>query len=132
MNGIRCTELIYCVPEAPRRREGGPVFGSRSSAEEDSRVEEKEVRIVRLVLDIVKPHNPTIIELAEALNELPGVSRVEIDVQDYDTNIERLKVILDGEDLDYEEISRVVKYYGGNIASLDGVTSVSESEEESD
>ncbi len=108
------------------------MFGSRSSAEEDSRVEEKEVRIVRLVLDIVKPHNPTIIELAEALNELPGVSRVEIDVQDYDTNIERLKVILDGEDLDYEEISRVVKYYGGNIASLDGVTSVSESEEESD
>jgi len=102
------------------------VFGSRSSAEEDSQVPEKEVRVVRLVLDIVKPHNPTIIELAEALNELPGVFKVEIDVQDYDTNIERLKVILEGEDLDYEEISRVVKYYGGNIASLDGVTSTSE------
>ncbi len=113
-----------------RRRVGGPLFGSRSSSEEGSQEEEKEVRIVRLVLDIVKPHNPTIIELAEALSELPGVTKVDIDVQDYDTNIERLKVVLEGEDLDYEEVSRVVRYYGGNIASLDGVTSLGVEEEE--
>lgn len=106
------------------------MFGSRSSSEEGSQEEEKEVRIVRLVLDIVKPHNPTIIELAEALSELPGVTKVDIDVQDYDTNIERLKVVLEGEDLDYEEVSRVVRYYGGNIASLDGVTSLGVEEEE--
>lgn len=106
------------------------MLGSRSSSEEGSQEEEKEVRIVRLVLDIVKPHNPTIIELAEALSELPGVTKVDIDVQDYDTNIERLKVVLEGEDLDYEEVSRVVRYYGGNIASLDGVTSLGVEEEE--
>jgi len=106
------------------------LLGSRSSSEEGSQEEEKEVRIVRLVLDIVKPHNPTIIELAEALSELPGVTKVDIDVQDYDTNIERLKVVLEGEDLDYEEVSRVVRYYGGNIASLDGVTSLGVEEEE--
>ena len=92
--------------------------------------EEKEVYIVRLVLDIVKPHNPSIIELAEALNELDGVERVEIDVIDYDSNIERLKLIVEGDDLDYDEIARVVRYHGGNVASLDGVTTRAEFEQE--
>ncbi len=105
------------------------MFGSRSAGEAAEEGKEREIFITKIVLDIVKPHNPSIIELAQGLGELRGVDRVDISVQDYDSNIERLKLTIEGEDLDYEEIARLVRYYGGNVASLDGVTALAREEE---
>ncbi len=101
----------------------------RSSSSEDEEGESKRIVVRRLVLDVVKPHNPNIVDMAEGLSELKGIKKVDIEVKDYDSTIERLKIILEGEDLDYEEIVKVIRYYGGNVASLDGVTVESESEE---
>lgn len=93
---------------------------------EDEEGESKRIIVRRLVLDVVKPHNPSIIDMAEGLSELKGVKEVDIEVKDYDSTIERLKLIVGGYDLDYDEIVKVIRYYGGNVASLDGVTVESE------
>jgi len=98
----------------------------RPSSSEDEERKGRRIIVKKLVLDVVKPHNPNIVDMAEGLSELKGVEKVDIDVQDYDSTIERLKVIIEGEDLDYDEIVKVIRYYGGNVASLDGVTVVSE------
>ena len=77
-----------------------------------------------MVFDVVKPHNPSIVELSEAIAELSGISKVDIDVKDYDSNIERLKIITTGEQLSLEEIQETIRRYGGNVASLDGVSTL--------
>jgi hypothetical protein len=86
----------------------------------------KRTFIRKLVLDVVKPHEPDIVEVADAISKLDGVKRVEVEVRDYDSNIERLKLIVEGDDLDEDEIMELIKYYGGNVASVDGVTVESE------
>ena len=86
----------------------------------------KRTFIRKLVLDVVKPHEPDIVEVADAISKLDGVKRVEVEVRDYDSNIERLKLIVEGDDLDEDEIMEFIKYYGGNVASVDGVTVESE------
>lgn len=87
---------------------------------------DKRTFIRKLVLDVVKPHNPNIIEIADAVSKLEGVKRVDIEVRDYDTNIERLKLVIEGNDLDEDDILELIRYYGGNVASIDGVTVESE------
>jgi hypothetical protein len=86
----------------------------------------KRTFIRKLVLDVVKPHEPDIVEVADAISKLDGVKRVEVEVRDYDSNIERLKLIVEGDDLDEDDIMELIKYYGGNVASVDGVTVESE------
>ena len=102
----------------------------RSSPSDDDEEEEKRIVVRKLVLDVVKPHNPNIVDIAEGLTELEGVKKVDIEVKDFDSNIERLRIVLEGEDLDYDEIVKVIRYYGGNVASLDGVVVEAEEEEE--
>ncbi len=87
---------------------------------------DKRTFVKKLVLDVVKTHEPDIIEVADAISRLEGVRKVEIEVRDYDTNIERLKLVVEGNDLDEDDITELIKYYGGNVASIDGVTVESE------
>jgi hypothetical protein len=86
----------------------------------------KRTFIRRLVLDVVKPHEPDIIEVADAISKLNGVKKVDVEVRDYDSNIERLRLVVEGDDLDEDDIMELIKYYGGNVASIDGVTVESE------
>lgn len=86
----------------------------------------KRTFIRRLVLDVVKPHEPDIIEVADAISKLDGVKKVDVEVRDYDSNIERLRLVVEGDDLDEDDIMELIKYYGGNVASIDGVTVESE------
>ncbi len=86
----------------------------------------KRTFIRKLVLDVVKPHEPDIIEVADAISKLDGVKKVEVEVRDYDSNIERLMLVVEGDDLDEDDIMELIKYYGGNVASIDGVTVESE------
>lgn len=47
-------------------------------------------------------------------------------MRDYYSNIERLRLVVEGDDLDEDDIMELIKYYGGNVASIDGVTVESE------
>ncbi|RLG48543.1 MAG: hypothetical protein DRO00_04925 [Thermoproteota archaeon] len=103
------------------------LLGLSSNSKEDSN---KKISITRLVFDVVKPHKPDIVELSEAIAKLNGVKRVDIDVKDYDSNIERLRLVTVGDSLDLDTIKETIRRYGGNVASLDGVSTLGEHEEE--
>ncbi len=78
-------------------------------------------KIRRLVLDTLKPHEPNIIDLADALSEIIGVSAVNISIYELDRKVENAKVTIEGEDISFEIVSATIKDLGGTIHSIDEV-----------
>ena len=50
--------------------------------------------IRRLVLDVLKPHKPSVVEVSEALSHLEGVEGVNIIINEIDQQVENAKVII--------------------------------------
>ncbi len=78
--------------------------------------------IKRLVLDVLKPHEPNVLGLAVTLSNLKGVSGVNVDVQEIDRKTETVKVTIEGSDIQFEEVRRVIKEAGGALHSIDQVS----------
>jgi hypothetical protein len=81
----------------------------------------KMAKIRRLVLDTLKPHEPNIIDLAEALSELEGVSAVNISIYELDRKVENAKITIEGEAISFEKVSLAIEDMGGAIHSIDEV-----------
>ena len=78
-------------------------------------------RIRRLVLDTLKPHDPSIIDLAQSLSELTGVEAVNISIYEMDRKVENAKITIEGSDIQFEAIEGVISDNGGAIHSIDEV-----------
>ena len=78
-------------------------------------------RIRRLVLDTLKPHDPSIIELADQLSDLDGISAVNISIYEMDRKVENAKITIEGESISYEIVSALIEEMGGAIHSVDEV-----------
>ena len=78
-------------------------------------------KIRRLVLDTLKPHEPNIIELANELSELEGVSAVNISIYELDRKVENAKITIEGDHISFEGVSQVIEDMGGVIHSIDEV-----------
>jgi len=79
------------------------------------------VRIRRLVLDVLKPHQPRIDVLAYAVAELAGVNSVNIARTETDSSTEGIVVTIVGDNLIYKDIEDVLRDYGSSIHSVDEV-----------
>jgi hypothetical protein len=75
----------------------------------------------RLVLDVLKPLDPSIVELVQLLADLDGVDGVNISIYEIDRRVENAKITIEGHDLIYEEVARVIEENGGAIHSIDEV-----------
>jgi hypothetical protein len=80
-------------------------------------------KILRLVLDVLKPHNPSIIQLAGELSELTGVEAVNISIYEMDQRVENAKVTVEGTNLNYDEVLKTIGESGGAVHSIDEVVS---------
>jgi len=77
--------------------------------------------IRRLVLDVLKPHNPSVVELSETLSRLDGVEGVNIIIYEIDQQVENAKVIIAGSDIDFETVKKKLEEMGATIHSVDQV-----------
>lgn len=77
--------------------------------------------IRRLVLDVLKPHNPSVVELSEALSHLQGVEGVNVIIYEIDQKVENAKVIIAGSSIDFERIKKKLEEMGATIHSVDEV-----------
>jgi len=77
--------------------------------------------LIRIVLDILKPHEPIIPTFAKYLSEIDGVDGVNITLLEIDKETENIKVTMQGDDLDYDVITQAIEEYGGSIHSVDEV-----------
>ncbi|MCD6284440.1 MAG: DUF211 domain-containing protein [Anaerolineae bacterium] len=78
-------------------------------------------RIRRLVLDTLKPHDPSIIELADQLSDLDGISAINISIYEMDRKVENAKITIEGESISYEIVAELIEEMGGAIHSVDEV-----------
>jgi len=74
-----------------------------------------------VVLDVLKTHEPSVVELGKLISELDGVSHVSIVVGEMDAKTETIKMTIEGINLDYEEIERAIKRFGATVQSIDEV-----------
>ena len=77
--------------------------------------------IRRLVLDVLKPHKPSVVEVSEALSHLHGVEGVNIIINEIVQQVENEKIIIAGISIDYEEIRSKLQEFGATIHSIDEV-----------
>jgi hypothetical protein len=77
--------------------------------------------IRRLVLDVLKPHKPSVVELSEVLSHLEGVEGVNIIIYEIDQQVENAKVIIAGTAIDFEDIKEKLEEMGSTIHSVDEV-----------
>ena len=79
------------------------------------------IKIWLLVIDVLKPHDPTILGIAKALNAITGVDGVEVIVHDINRRVEGAKITLEGPDIPYEKVKKVVHDHGATIHSIEKV-----------
>jgi len=84
-------------------------------------------KIRKLVLDVLKPHKPTILDLASALTEQNAGYNVNIKVVEIDDKTETLEITVRGNDINLETISEKIGQLGGSVHSIDEVEMSSES-----
>ncbi|HUS78811.1 MAG TPA: DUF211 domain-containing protein [Patescibacteria group bacterium] len=77
--------------------------------------------IKALVLDVLKPHTPSLPEFAEYLIELDGVNKVDITLVEMDERTESLKVVIQGHDIEFENLKEYMGKRGAVIHSIDQV-----------
>jgi len=78
-------------------------------------------KIRRVVLDVLKPHDPSIIELAGELSDLSGVEAVNISIYEIDRRVENAKITIEGNDLNYDDVLKIIGENGATVHSIDEV-----------
>lgn len=75
-------------------------------------------RVRRLPLDVLKPHQPDVLELARLLAN-QGEQAVKITVAEMDEQTETLRVEISGDDI--EQLRAVIERFGASLHSIDEV-----------
>ncbi|NHN49379.1 DUF211 domain-containing protein [Halostella sp. JP-L12] len=75
----------------------------------------------RVVLDILKPHDPPLLEFTEQLSAIDSVTGISSSLIELDQKVQNVKLTIEGEDLDYSAIEEEVSELGGTVHSIDQV-----------
>jgi hypothetical protein len=77
--------------------------------------------VKKIVLGVLKPHQPSIPELASRLVACHGVDHVNITLAEIDQNTESIKVQVDGSDVKLDGLRKCIEELGATIHSVDEV-----------
>ncbi|MFQ6062338.1 MAG: DUF211 domain-containing protein [Methanosarcinales archaeon] len=77
--------------------------------------------IKRLVLDVLKPHHPSILEIAKDLSNLRGINGVNLSLYEVDQQTENIKITIEGDNIKYDLVKEVIEDLGAVIHSIDEV-----------
>jgi len=78
--------------------------------------------IKRIILDVLKPHAPSIIEVAERLSCLAGITGVNISLEEVDAETDSVKITIEGSNINYDAVKKELSECGAVIHSIDGVS----------
>ena len=84
------------------------------------------VLVKRLVLDVLKPHQPNALEFSQALARAGGNYRVRTTVLEVDEKTESLQVIVEGDAIDFDAVQSGISDLGASLHSIDEVEVQSE------
>jgi len=75
----------------------------------------------RLVIDVLKPHDPSSVQVARTVADLPGIDGVNVTLVETDREVQTLKLTIEGPDVDHEAVETTVDELGGSVHSVDQV-----------
>ena len=78
-------------------------------------------KIRRLVLDVLKPHQPNALDFSSTLADLGADYRVKLTVTEVDKKTESTIVIIEGADINFENIKTAIEKMGASVHSIDEV-----------
>jgi len=78
-------------------------------------------QIRRLVLDVLKPHEPTNIEVASAIGDLQDVDGVNLSLYEVDQQTENVKITVEGTNVNYNLVLQTIENLGGVVHSVDEI-----------
>ena len=79
------------------------------------------VSIKRIVLDVLKPHQPNALEFSRVIAEVGTDYQVRLTVIEMDDKTETLQLEVAAGDLDFEAIQAAITSMGGSLHSIDEV-----------
>ena len=77
--------------------------------------------IRRLVVDILKPHQPEITEFAEAVADADGVEGANATLIETDREVQNIKITVEGDNIDEDKVFEAIEGLGGSVHSIDEV-----------
>jgi hypothetical protein len=77
--------------------------------------------IRQLVLDVLKPHEPTMLSIAQEMADTDGVDGVNAILLEMDEEVRNIKFTVEGDDIDYDTVTRVIEDTGATVHSVDQV-----------
>ncbi|MBW2983790.1 DUF211 domain-containing protein [Candidatus Woesearchaeota archaeon] len=75
-----------------------------------------------LILDILKPIEPPILEYAQAIAAIDKSYSVSLRVEEIDEKTETVEVIVIGDNINFKKIEEKINKLGGTVHSLDEVS----------
>lgn len=84
------------------------------------------VLVKKLILDVLKPHQPNALEFSRAIARAGPDYRVHLTVLEVDENTETLRIMVEGDSIDFEAIHAAIDKLGGSLHSIDEVEVLSE------
>ena len=78
-------------------------------------------KLTRIVLDVLKPHQPNGLDFSRALADELTNCRVRLMVDEVDDKTESVVLEVTGADLDFEVLSGKIAEIGGSVHSIDEV-----------
>lgn len=77
--------------------------------------------IRRLVIDVLKPYEPPMVEFTESVSDLDSVEGVTASLIELDKEVQNVKLSIEGSSLSPDEVESTVESLGGTVHSIDEV-----------
>lgn len=77
--------------------------------------------IRRMVLDVLKPHEPTILEFAQDAAAIDGVEGVNAILVEIDEEVQNIKITVEGAEIPYDRLRERIDELGGSVHSIDEI-----------
>ena len=75
----------------------------------------------RLVIDVLKPHEPPLLEFTERMADADGVEGVSASLIELDQEVQNVKITFEGDSIEFDSIKQTVERLGGTVHSVDQV-----------
>jgi len=73
----------------------------------------------RLVLDVLKPHDPPLVDFTDQLSRVDGVAGATCVLVELDREVQNVEVTVEGEGLDLGTVEATIDGLGGTVHSVD-------------
>jgi len=78
-------------------------------------------RVRQIVVDVLKPHDPPLVEFTQRVADVDGVDGVRATVLEIDREVQNVELTVEGQRLAVDAVEAAVDSQGGTVHSVDAV-----------